>query len=197
MAALALLNSPTDHAAYRYILMTEGLQAAQRARQQAALTGTDVVSGIEHYRPLGSGLAYLADGLGRLGVSRECRDLIQQVADTIPDATIADIILSIQREQEAIEEVGHGVTITTMHGSKGREWDRVLIAACEQECCPGRRDDIEEARRLMYVAATRARKTLAISSSARRQQTFGRKDYEERTPSQFIAELVNNGPENR
>lgn len=57
-----------------------------------------------------------------------------------------------------------GVTIMTMHAAKGKEWDCVYIPSCNQGNIPYiRKDEIltkermEEERRLMYVAMTRAR----------------------------------------
>ena len=60
-----------------------------------------------------------------------------------------------------------GVTISTMHKSKGLEWDVVFILGANEGVIPSPKvaklGDIEEERRLFYVAATRARKELYIS----------------------------------
>jgi superfamily I DNA/RNA helicase len=55
------------------------------------------------------------------------------------------------------------VALLTIHGAKGLEWDYVWVAACEQPIIPGN-GVVEEERRLMYVAMTRARKYLSLSS---------------------------------
>jgi len=58
------------------------------------------------------------------------------------------------------------VTIATVHGVKGLEFQNVYIAAVEEGGFPiGSDDEIEEERRLMYVAVTRAKKSLQISSA--------------------------------
>lgn len=51
------------------------------------------------------------------------------------------------------------VECCTIHGAKGREWDVVILWACEEGVLPLGRDDVdvEEERRLFYVATTRAR----------------------------------------
>lgn len=67
---------------------------------------------------------------------------------------------------------GVGVHLMTMHGSKGLEFDNVWIIAAEEDVIPSganlviTESIIEEERRLMYVAMTRARDNLYISSTA-------------------------------
>jgi superfamily I DNA/RNA helicase len=54
------------------------------------------------------------------------------------------------------------VRLMTIHRSKGLEFDCVLLACCEEGSLPMYRADWSEERRLMYVAATRARKQLYL-----------------------------------
>lgn len=89
----------------------------------------------------------------------------------------------IQRvQQKPVEDPGNGVALSTMHSSKGLEFDRVWIVGVETDVIPSTRDGIptneqvEDERRLMYVAMTRARNHLYISNAV------------PRAPSQFIAE---------
>lgn len=56
------------------------------------------------------------------------------------------------------------VTLLTAHASKGREFDRVLIGGATNEAFPNKDSPIEEERRLMYVAMTRAREHLVVSA---------------------------------
>lgn len=62
-----------------------------------------------------------------------------------------------------------GVCITTMHKSKGREWKAVFVIGVNDGVLPGRecvtQDDIEEERRLLYVAMTRAKDFLCVYCS--------------------------------
>lgn len=60
---------------------------------------------------------------------------------------------------------GPHIALITMHASKGLEWDHVWIIAAEETVIPDEKSSVEEERRLMYVAMTRARKDLMMSSS--------------------------------
>lgn len=57
---------------------------------------------------------------------------------------------------------GAGPHLMTMHASKGLEFDAVIIAGIADHIMPDRGGDIEEERRLLYVAMTRAREQLHI-----------------------------------
>ena len=62
------------------------------------------------------------------------------------------------------EDSGHGVKLMTVHASKGLEFDRVFVVGVEEGLWPHKMsEDVEEEKRLYYVAITRARKHLNIS----------------------------------
>jgi DNA helicase-2/ATP-dependent DNA helicase PcrA len=57
--------------------------------------------------------------------------------------------------------------LSTIHSAKGQEWTSVFVLNCVDGCIPsdlaiGQSDDIEEERRLLYVAMTRARENLSL-----------------------------------
>jgi uncharacterized protein (TIGR00375 family) len=83
-----------------------------------------------------------------------------------------------------------GVRVMTIHASKGLEFDHVFVAGLEEGILPftlyNERPDIEEERRLLYVAMTRARRGLWLSSSASR-NFRGR--MLKNPPSRFLSEL--------
>lgn len=56
----------------------------------------------------------------------------------------------------------HGIQYMTMHGSKGLEFDTVVIIGLSDDIIPDGSSDLEEERRLLYVALTRAKKELYI-----------------------------------
>jgi len=83
------------------------------------------------------------------------------------------------------------VTLITMHNTKGLEFDRVLVTGLEDGLFPrdetaDDRDELEEERRLFYVAVTRARKELYFSA-VRRRLMHGR--FLDRSPSRFLTEI--------
>jgi DNA helicase II / ATP-dependent DNA helicase PcrA len=84
------------------------------------------------------------------------------------------------------------VNLMTVHAAKGLEFTTVLLTGMEEEVFPYRgldaddAEDLEEERRLMYVAMTRARERLFITHAAQR-TLFGRSRYTE--PSRFLADL--------
>jgi DNA helicase-2/ATP-dependent DNA helicase PcrA len=79
-----------------------------------------------------------------------------------------------KKEPEA--EAGPVAMLTTAHGSKGLEFDRVWIVGLQAGSFPSEKSSLEEERRLMFVAMTRAREALFIS---------GTKD---KKPSMFVTE---------
>lgn len=56
----------------------------------------------------------------------------------------------------------HSINLMTMHASKGLEFERVIIAGISDRIIPDRGSDIEEERRLFYVAMTRAKDELHL-----------------------------------
>lgn len=65
--------------------------------------------------------------------------------------------------QQQSDDKTPGAQLLTMHGSKGLEFDHVWILGCNASVIPSQDSPLEEERRLMYVALTRAMKTLTVS----------------------------------
>lgn len=83
------------------------------------------------------------------------------------------------------------VSLMTVHLAKGLEFENVVIAGLEEGLFPHSRSllepkDMEEERRLMYVAMTRAKKRLYISRAFER---FAFGSYSVNPPSRFIKEI--------
>ncbi len=76
--------------------------------------------------------------------------------------------ISLQSEQDGVE--GECVYLMSIHASKGLEFDAVFIVGLEEGFFPllGEGSDIEEERRLAYVAITRAKKRLFLSVAGSR-----------------------------
>lgn len=84
-----------------------------------------------------------------------------------------------------------GISLMTIHAAKGLEYDVVFLAGMEDGLFPSLRTmeegGLEEERRLCYVAITRAKEKLFISSSSTRTM-YGRSSYTKR--SRFIDEII-------
>ena len=83
------------------------------------------------------------------------------------------------------------IALMTVHSSKGLEFPYVYVAGMEENICPSggflaSESDIEEERRLCYVAMTRAGKVLQLSFAATRTRNG---KHESNSPSRFIREV--------
>ena len=80
--------------------------------------------------------------------------------------------------------------LSTMHASKGLEWDNVFVIGLEDEIIPGRANDMaeeEEERRIFYVAMTRGRKRLWLCT--KREAMTGRFGMQVCRPCRFLKEI--------
>lgn len=104
---------------------------------------------------------------------------------------IEELLSTSSLEQHVEEEKEDSVQMLTMHASKGLEWPCVIIAGCIEGITPhfrshGSLKDTEEERRLFYVAVTRAKDNLFITTT--RKQMVNRA-YINATESRFIDEM--------
>lgn len=106
--------------------------------------------------------------------------LIQQFVEMTAGHTVdeaLDMIDAILRHYE--EDDRHKVRVGTIHAAKGLEWDTVYVPGLNDELLPHKSaTDIEEERRLAYVALTRARKNLILTG------------HRQLPPSQFLSEIM-------
>ena len=109
--------------------------------------------------------------------------------------------LTLQHDDET-EDPKDQVTLSTLHGAKGLEFDYVFLVGCEEGILPHSRttdtkasdldahtlgsEGIDEERRLFYVGVTRAKKELVISVCKHRVM---RGKPAPRTPSRFVLEI--------
>jgi DNA helicase-2/ATP-dependent DNA helicase PcrA len=92
--------------------------------------------------------------------------------------------------QESQTESADAIKIMTVHGSKGLEFYRVFIPSVNENDFPSRQSaNQEEERRLMYVAMTRAKSELYISSTSEKISFSGMT--QKAGPSIFINEIFN------
>jgi DNA helicase-2/ATP-dependent DNA helicase PcrA len=102
--------------------------------------------------------------------------------------------MAMQTDTDQFEANTEKVTLMTMHASKGLEFPVVFIAGCEEGYLPFKREgddstNVEEERRLLYVAMTRAQQALYLSYASKR-MVFGKRAARE--PSRFIRDIEQN-----
>jgi DNA helicase-2/ATP-dependent DNA helicase PcrA len=94
----------------------------------------------------------------------------------------------IREDKEDKDSSGSGVSLATIHASKGLEFHVVFVVGCDENLLPHwkSRDseaEIQEERRLMYVAMTRAEKFLFLTSAGYRKGQYS-------PASRFISEVA-------
>jgi ATP-dependent DNA helicase UvrD/PcrA len=87
-----------------------------------------------------------------------------------------------------------GVTLITLHSTKGLEFDHVFLTGLEEGICPHSRSinedkGIEEERRLVYVGMTRARNTLTLTRAVYRRIFGNEQQMRASLPSRFLGEI--------
>jgi len=103
---------------------------------------------------------------------------------------LSEVSLMTDQDNETDEDV-EKVTLMTVHAAKGLEFDAVFIVGLEENLFPSDMSgdserEIEEERRLMYVAMTRARKYLTLLFATTRFK-YGSVDF--CTPSRFLKDI--------
>jgi len=90
------------------------------------------------------------------------RDYVKQN----PDAALAEFLndITLQSDQDQVE--GESIYIMSIHASKGLEFEHLFVIGMEEGFLPlvGDGSDLEEERRLGYVAITRAKSNLTLSN---------------------------------
>lgn len=101
--------------------------------------------------------------------------------------------VTLRTDMDTMTDDGRAVTLMTVHSAKGLEFDVVFVAGMEESIFPHSNSSgdplgLEEERRLAYVAITRARKKLYLTSAMTR-QLFG--STSSNPTSRFVREIPN------
>lgn len=130
---------------------------------------------------------------GRLENVQELKSNILAFLDGEPeDATLAGFLNEIALYTDLDSaSTDNCVTLMTMHSAKGLEFPSVYVVGMEEGIFPGNRavgddEELEEERRLCYVAMTRAKEKLTLTN-ARQRMLFGRTT--PNAPSRFLNEI--------
>lgn len=194
-----LANPFSDAAVLQLIRASEGDREAKLLREAAAVKMVGVNELLKW--KYGKGDATIDADLGRHGLSSESRQLIHDAARELGrrgEWTLNDLIVYIGEQEQLGCKVGTGVLCTTIHSSKGTEFDVVIVVGCEEGTMPSVKDcatpELEaESRRLMFVAITRARHRLVLTWCEQRPQfrglNVGPGPMQDRQPSRFLREM--------
>ncbi len=124
---------------------------------------------------------------------RELKSSIVSYMENTDTPTLAGFLeeIALYTDIEQYDPDADAVVMMTMHAAKGLEFPNVFLVGFEEGLFPSNRsmnepDELEEERRLCYVAITRAKKTLTISY-ARQRMLYGRTTTN--LPSRFVDEL--------
>jgi DNA helicase-2/ATP-dependent DNA helicase PcrA len=201
-----------DHARRADISLTEAIrQIAEtdefKLKQRETLTG--LVNDFDRWRGLVETMPHpeLADliltesgylemwkadkSIEAQGRVENLRELISAMADYDSLAAFLEHVALVMEAQD--DRTQDKVTIMTLHGAKGLEFDCVFLPGWEEGLFPSQRTmdenglkGLEEERRLAYVGLTRARERAFITHAANR-RTYG--NWVNNIPSRFIEEL--------
>lgn len=95
-----------------------------------------------------------------------------RLLDSLKPSDLPSLLIAMREASGATSE---GVTVSTYHSAKGLEWPVVFMPACEDRMV---RSNVEEDRRLFFVAITRARDRLHLSAADQRRVAWGAKRME-------------------
>ena len=119
----------------------------------------------------------------------EIADEITELAKTAEDlkefrGNLEEMSRQMQEQMKDRTAAKKGVTLSTMHGAKGLEFYDVFLPSLVEGVVPHERamEELEEERRLFYVAITRTKEKLCLSASRNR---YGK----ETIPSRFLKEM--------
>ena len=129
----------------------------------------------------------------RLENVRELKSSIYSYVENAETPSLAGFLeeIALYTDLEQYNEGDDAVVMMTMHSAKGLEFPHVFLVGFEDGLFPGMRaigdaEEMEEERRLCYVAITRAKQTLTISY-ARQRMIYGRTAAS--LPSRFLKEI--------
>ncbi len=133
------------------------------------------------------------EGITRIENIGELKSTIKAYADESEEPSLNEFLeeISLYTDLDKMDADTDAVVLMTVHSAKGLEFNNVFVAGMEEGIFPSGRcfnteEEIEEERRLAYVAITRAKKNLYLCSAAQR-MVFG--TTQRNITSRFIKEI--------
>ena len=150
--------------------LVEFVQNIQRLIEVSKSATFNVIDELEELFGIKKYYAMLPDSLERVANIDEFYALYRDQIKQNPDLSIDEFLndLALASDQDAIDS--ENISIMSIHAAKGLEFDHLFVIGLEEGFLPlvGDGSDIEEERRLGYVAITRAKKELTLSFSSSR-----------------------------
>jgi len=175
-----------------FVAVLDTLRAAADQRPlpelvELAWTATGYVAELEAQRTI--------EAQGRIENVKELASVAEDFVSLQPDATLAEFLerIALVTEADALDDAEEQsrLVLMTMHNAKGLEYPVVFVIGMEDSVFPHHRalsdpDELEEERRLCYVAFTRAGERL-YTTSAWSRTLFGATNAN--PPSRFLREI--------
>lgn len=153
------------------------------------LNNSDVATSSEERRQGGA----VGDGQTRLENVYELISVASKYNELEPSISLSTFLeeISLISDVDDLEESDNAVVLMTIHSAKGLEFPYVFLTGLEEGLFPHfnsltSQEDLEEERRLLYVAITRAKEKLHLSF-ARTRMFYG--DTRDCVPSQFLKDI--------
>ena len=178
----ALLTTKDAYEIGKYITLSSGIMSALKADPSEK-------DRVENVEELLDAMKDFAENAENIDFNEATGEMIEDFSPTLDRFLENVALLTDADEKEKDEE--HKVKLMTIHAAKGLEFDYIYITGLEENLFPsslsiGSRRELEEERRLFYVAITRAKKVLTITHAQTRYR-YGNLQFCE--PSRFLDEL--------
>lgn len=145
----------------------EDIEDVARVAKESTYEFIDLLEDTFHLKDI---YLNMQDGQERILNMDEFYGLFRDFIKNNPEASLDEFLneLTLQSEQDQVE--GESIYMMSIHASKGLEFEHVFVIGMEEGFLPliGDGSDLEEERRLGYVAFTRAKETLTLSHAASR-----------------------------
>jgi DNA helicase-2/ATP-dependent DNA helicase PcrA len=144
--------------------LTQLVEDVKLLQIEVSQTLGNFISLFEELMKLKDHYAGMVDGMDRILNIDEFYGYFRDAVIKNPDLTLDEFLndISLQSDQDQIEE--NAITIMSIHAAKGLEFEHLFVIGLEEEFFPllGEGCNMEEERRLGYVAITRAKSDLTL-----------------------------------